>query len=410
MLPRADRWKDYWRRFWAFQRKNNGFSILQRYYERHLTPTGKALLLLQTVSLSLGLVGTEVLIYTVMCVFMALWSSVLVVGWLSRPKTWQLEQFKLPVFTAHQSQTLHLGVKHPHRRLVFHAQMEAYLTPEDTGEGIRLRSHGMVPEINAEATAFFSMRWKPLRRGRYTLRSLSLVSLFPMQLMRWRRVKAMTHTLWVYPEITLPPDQVGMGVQQGIHQRHHLARQQAEHLAGTRPWRSGDSPRFIHWAGFARTGQLTVKEFQQTHKTQVGFVVGGGTPAQHEDFEDALSLMAGFLSRWSQGHPAAEDLVFLQLGNRLLQTETLEHYWQHLSAAQVSDVFSWSDYAEQWPQVNQVIYIGLSLPAHYAQIVEQLSARGIQLLAYVPEALGSLQRDLRVIPRRAHRAQAGKAS
>lgn len=419
MLRRAERswskvWRERWRQFWAFQRKNNGIAILQRYYERHLTASGKALLLWQTVSLSLGLVGTEVMVYVLMCSLAGLWVAVIVVGLLCRPKTWFLEHFQAPPMLAHQAQYLQLTVHHPHSRVLFQVQMEAYLlplAPRTGAEGLRLRSPSVHPQLQSEDRVTFRIPWTPSHRGQYMLRSLSLISLFPLQLMRWRRVKALDHTLWVYPEITHPlPQQTPTALQnRGSQSTQALSRKQAEHLAGTRPWRSGDSPRLIHWAGFARTGQLTVKEFQQSRGERMGLVLGGASASNlSEDFEDALSLMAGFLQQvHQQTHVTPIDLSFLQLGACVYQEQTEDQYWKKLTLARAEPV-SWKIIGEQWPQVNQVIYVGLELPPDYAALQQQLQHHGIQLWSYVPEhqltekAMAHLP-GLYAIPKRGHR-------
>lgn len=412
-------WKERWKQFWAFQRKNNGFAILQRYYERHLTATGKALLLWQTVSLSLGLVGTEVMIYVLMCGLAGLWVSVIIVGLMSRPKSWHLEQFQAPTMTAHQPRSLQLTVKHPHARPLFQVQTEAYILPQaprSGAEGLRLRSSSVRRQLDANEHLSFTLPWTPTHRGQYLLRSLSLISLFPLQLMRWRRVKTLDHTLWVYPEITLPsPEQTPPVLQaRGAQRTQALARQQAEHLAGTRPWRAGDSPRLIHWAGFARTGQLTVKEFQQSRGERIGLLLGGTRTLRNttsEDFEDALSLMAGFLEQIQQQTTMDPvELSFLQLGTSIYQEQTDEQYWKQLTLAQ-PELIPWQGIGEQWPQVNQVIYVGLDLPPDYTALHQQLQHHGIRLWGYVPASFlrqESLQDaiqngTLRAIPERGHR-------
>lgn len=420
MLRRAEKtgnilWRERWKRFWAFQRKNNGFAILQRYYERHLTATGKALLLWQTVSLSLGLVGTEIMIYVLMCTLASLWAAVIIVGFLCRPKHWFLEQFQVPVMTAHQSRQLQLTVTHPHPKSLFQVQMEAYILPQAPragAEGSRLRSLRVHRQLSVQEHLTVTIPWTPLHRGQYLLRSLSLISLFPLQLMRWRRVKKMDYTFWVYPEVTPPPpEQTPPALQtRGSHSAQALAQQQAEHLAGTRPWRSGDSPRLIHWAGFARTGQLTIKEFQQSRGERIGLLLGGDSALRNtlaEDFEDALSLMAGFLERAQQ--QAALDpveLSFLQLGSSIYQEQTDDQYWKHLTLAQ-PEAIPWQNIGEQWPQVNQVIYVGLDLPPDYDALQQQLQHHGIRLWSYVPARLVGEKADLRTIPERQHRLRKG---
>lgn len=362
------------------------------------------MLLLQTVSLSLGLVGTEVLIYMVMCAFLALWLSVVVVGGWSRPRRWQLEGLSLAPFVAHRAQTLFLQVGYPHRRPVFQVQLEAYLVPLHNREGLRLRSTQTHDVLLPKQD--FQIPWTPQRRGQYELRSVSLISVFPLQLMRWRRVKSVAQTVWVYPEITSPALSAlaTPGARSSLPVAHHFARTQAEHLAGTRPWRSGDSPRLIHWAGFARTGQLTVKEFQQVQQVSVGLVLGGGLSADTEDFEDALSLIAGFLKQFCAEN-GDHELAFVQMGNDLHQCADEVDYWQALTLAEISCEVDWDHWGEGWPQVSQVIYVGVRLPEQLAPLFQPLQSHGIGLSVYVPSALAQQHEGALTIPVRQHRGE-----
>ncbi len=338
----------------------------------------------------------------VMCTFLALWLSVILMGAWSRPRQWQLESLSLTPFVAHQAQQMRLQVGYPHRRPVFQAQVEAYLVPVHNREGLRLRST-QTHDVLASRQGF-QIPWTPQRRGKYTLRSVSLISVFPLQLMRWRSVKSLEQTLWVYPEAT-PPTLAALaspGARSSLPVSHHFSRTQAEHLAGTRPWRSGDSPRLIHWAGFARTGQLTVKEFQQVQQVNIGLVLGGGLHPEGEDFEDALSLMAGFLKHLST-EKSAYELAFVQLGDVVHQSDNVADYWQALTLAELKEEMDWSHWGEGWPQVSQVIYVGLTLPAYLESLFQPLEAHGIGLSVYVPPALAQAHAGVLTIPARAHR-------
>lgn len=359
------------------------------------------------------------MIYVLMSSLAGLWVAVIIVGIINRPKSWHLELLQAPPMTTHQPSALQLTLNHPHTRPLFQVQVEAYVLPQaprSGAEGLRLRSDTVHRQLHADDHLGFTLPWTPTHRGQYLLRSLSLISLFPLQLMRWRRVKTLEHTFWVYPEITrLSPDQTPAALQaRGAQSTQNLARQQAEHLAGTRPWRSGDSPRLIHWAGFARTGQLTVKEFQQSRGERVGLLLGGCKTSHKtlsEDFEDALSLMAGFLEKIQQ--PTTMDpveLSFLQVGARVYQEQTEDQYWKQLTLAQ-PELIPWQDIGAHWPQVNQVIYVGLDLPPDYTALQQQLQHHGIRLWSYVPARLlrqatlehATQSGHLRAIPERGHR-------
>jgi uncharacterized protein (DUF58 family) len=80
---------------------------------------------------------------------------------------------------------------------------------------------------------------------------------------------------------------------QGI--RHDTA--QAD-FHGLRPFRAGDSPRWIHWRTSARRGELMVREFEDSPGDDLVLVVERSGPA--EPFEEVISLAATLISEWSQ--------------------------------------------------------------------------------------------------------------
>jgi uncharacterized protein (DUF58 family) len=77
--------------------------------------------------------------------------------------------------------------------------------------------------------------------------------------------------------------------------RHRAA--QAE-FHGLREWRTGDSPRWIHWRTSARRGTLMVREFEdpQGDDLLVLFDTRGETPGR--EFEARISLAASLCWEW----------------------------------------------------------------------------------------------------------------
>lgn len=67
---------------------------------------------------------------------------------------------------------------------------------------------------------------------------------------------------------------------------------------GLRPFRPGDSPRWIHWRTSARRGEIMVREFEDTPGDDLVVVVErAGDP---EAFEQVLSLAAAIVHEWNQ--------------------------------------------------------------------------------------------------------------
>ena len=80
-------------------------------------------------------------------------------------------------------------------------------------------------------------------------------------------------------------------------QRHDRSAQQMEYH-GLRDYRSGDSPRWIHWRTSARRGKLMVKEFEQQNEQDLAILVDPwlprtkATPEQREAVEQAIPFAA----------------------------------------------------------------------------------------------------------------------
>ena len=80
-------------------------------------------------------------------------------------------------------------------------------------------------------------------------------------------------------------------------QRHDRSAQQVEYH-GLRDYRSGDSPRWIHWRTSARRGELMVKEFEQQNEQDLAILIDPwlprtkASPEQREALEQAISFAA----------------------------------------------------------------------------------------------------------------------
>lgn len=66
-----------------------------------------------------------------------------------------------------------------------------------------------------------------------------------------------------------------------------------------RPYERGDDRRAIHWKTSARTGQLMVRQFQETRKSQLTIVhtLNPGLYANDEEFELAISVLGSIVSQ-----------------------------------------------------------------------------------------------------------------
>jgi uncharacterized protein (DUF58 family) len=81
-------------------------------------------------------------------------------------------------------------------------------------------------------------------------------------------------------------------------------------FVGLRDYRPGDSPRHMHWAGWAHGGEPVVKEYQDEYFSRQALVLDSFVAAGREgDFEAAVSVAAS-LAEPLQGRDALLDLMF----------------------------------------------------------------------------------------------------
>jgi uncharacterized protein (DUF58 family) len=149
-----------------------------------------------------------------------------------------------------------------------------------------------------------------LQRGRHTWGPLIATSGYPFGLVRRRVV------LVEGQEVTILP-RLGR-VQRGLLRRHlrgvdpraeRIRRQALRHRSaqdefhGLREYRTGDSPRWIHWRTSARHGDLMVREFEDLPGNDLLIVLDAAAYLPSEDgesveFEAAVSLAATLCWEW----------------------------------------------------------------------------------------------------------------
>jgi len=117
---------------------------------------------------------------------------------------------------------------------------------------------------------------EPLRRGVYMFDALEVASCFPFTLVWWlsklrppflpRNLSKREGELTVYPVLMpvrgrfLQTLFATSEVSGRLVERQRSA-QTSSSVRGLRDYREGDSPRWVHWHSYARTGKLVVKEF-----------------------------------------------------------------------------------------------------------------------------------------------------
>ncbi|PKL79605.1 MAG: hypothetical protein CVV27_01605 [Candidatus Melainabacteria bacterium HGW-Melainabacteria-1] len=316
MSDKLQELRRFLKQFLDLHLQHNGFTILQRYYERHFTPVGKALLLLLMISLSLGMVGTEVLIYVFLCGLAALWTGTVFVGWLSRPRKLSASVIWPAWLQVGEVAQLQLLIHNPGRSPQFHLHSEVVLS----GPGQRrllLRQAEPFFCLDSSEQQSVELSWTPPTRGRWRLKEVQLISMFPLGLALWRQRVHLDTQIWVLPALLSPGDQPWQQHQPQLMQSANqatLLRGASLEFQGIRPWLPGDNPRYIHWPSLARTGQLAVREYQESPGHQICLLLPTGADAA-AGFESAVSLMAGLLH--SLAALPHHQLLLTQFGQRI---------------------------------------------------------------------------------------------
>jgi len=157
----------------------------------------------------------------------------------------------------------------------------------------------LFPYLPAGEARAGSYRGRIAQRGRYQLGPLRLSTRFPFGLFCHTESIGKTEPLLVFPRL-------GRLTRTWM-ARHHQAfaganrREQRPGVDGDfygiRPWRSGDSRRWIHWRTSARAGKLMVRQFEQPRNRDLALLLDLWQP-QRPDFEhlENVELAVSFVA------------------------------------------------------------------------------------------------------------------
>jgi uncharacterized protein (DUF58 family) len=158
------------------------------------------------------------------------------------------------------------------------------------------------------------------RRGRYVRGPLWAISGYPFGLAERRFALTAAESIYVLPQIG---HMRRSGLRRhlrgadpvGPRQRHRPNPAAHGEVHGLRQFRTGDSPRTIHWKTSARRGELMVREFEDAPGDSLLLVLDPALPDipdAAERFEEAVSLAATIAREWCRG--GAERLVLALAG------------------------------------------------------------------------------------------------
>ena len=183
---------------------------------------------------------------------------------------------------------------------------------------MRLRTGANIPparleQLPAKQATTVRMTCTPLRRGELRFTSLTLGRPEPLGLMKALRRFALPESLLVMPRtypvapLTLPGNrrlQPG-----GVAFAGHIG--DAEEFVSLRDYRSGDTPRRIHWKAWARTGRLVIKEYQDEFFVRHALLLDTFPARDTIAFEAAVSLAAS-LVMMPRSSESLLDLMFVE--------------------------------------------------------------------------------------------------
>ncbi len=164
-------------------------------------------------------------------------------------------------------------------------------------EGRPFQQSIFVPLLPGRADVHLRYEVTADRRGLHEFPPQQQSSRAPFGFFERRRTRPLPTPTLVYPEVR-PLHRLALLDRQPLAQ---VARPRAgvgTEIIGVRPYRSGDSPRHIHWRTVARTGQLASKEFAD--ETQPGLTLALDSfahpyapwPGKHTPFEWAVKVAA----------------------------------------------------------------------------------------------------------------------
>jgi uncharacterized protein (DUF58 family) len=178
------------------------------------------------------------------------------------------------------------------------------------------KATGQVPRLLRDDSITQSRTWRPPRRGVEHSVRITVRHSYPFGLVEARRVEQVAVESWIAPACgDVDLDRLLRGFRSRVTARgqrrlavRHLS--EGTDIHGLRPFRAGDSPRWIHWRTTARVGSPMVRELDRSAGT--GLIVTADLTGDH--VEAALALLASLVVAWS-GHQDGRLLLVIKAKN-----------------------------------------------------------------------------------------------
>ena len=155
----------------------------------------------------------------------------------------------------------------------------------------------LIPYLPAGESRDGAYRGRLSRRGRYRLGPLKLSTQFPFGLLQRTISLGQVDTLTVFPKLGALTQRWARRHREsfeGARRREHRHGPDGD-FYGVRPWRSGDSRRWIHWRSSARLGELVVRQFEQPRNRDVAVLLDLWQPSQPSpEYQQNVELAVSF--------------------------------------------------------------------------------------------------------------------
>jgi len=204
----------------------------------------------------------------------------------------------------------------------------------------------------AERTACYQLRLN--RRGRYRFGPLEVSTRFPLGLVERGFIVDEPGEMLVYPQIGIlssrwhRDSQLAAEMVERQQTRKGMFEDDFHHL---RSFRSGDSPREIHWRTSARMNELMVQEFHQSRDQ--GLIV--------------------LLDLWQPASPSASDIERVELAVNFTATICVEHLRQTRGVEQLLTICGRESTSLRYATIGQAVESLLDT----LSLVEGGSAKGL---------------------------------
>ncbi len=178
--------------------------------------------------------------------------------------------------------------------------MEDSLLPMDgAAPGAAISPRVFFPRVPGRDRDRKSWQAASPRRGKYRFRDLDLGTRAPFGLVERRVTIPLSEEIVIYPKIgalTRRWFQLQRQASENRMGKRHDRTSQQEEYHGLRNYRSGDSPRWIHWRTSARRGELMVKEFEQQNEQDLAILIDPWLPRTKiaPELRDAMEQAISF--------------------------------------------------------------------------------------------------------------------